>query len=211
MAPEASRDPVVALMGPGGQARVVLDAALAVGIEVTALLDDGEARDYFGIPVVGGVGSWPQQEAARFIVGMSDHHRRAELGRAMREAGREVLTVVHPGAYVSPRAHLGTGVCILHGVTVHPDARIGDFVIVNANTSIDHDDLLETGAQIGPGCTFPGGVTIREFASVGAGVAARPGVTVGARAVVGAGAVLTKDVPAGETWAGNPARPLGAH
>lgn len=195
-------------MGPGGQARVVLDAALAAGIDVTGLLDDGEATEYFGIPVVAGIEGWRERLDGSFIVGMSDHHERVEIGRAILEAGAQVLAVVHPGAYVSPQAEVGAGACLMHGVTVHPAASIGDFAIVNANTSVDHDCLLETGAQIGPGCTFPGNVTVREFASVGAGVAARPGVTIGRGAVVGAGAVLTKDVPDGETWAGNPARRL---
>lgn len=195
-------------MGLGGQARVVLDAALAAGIEVTGLLDDQDATEYFGIPVLGTVDRWPEHRDAAFIVGMSNHRRRQELGTAIQEAGAWVLQVIHPGAYVSPRAHVGLGVCVMHGVTVHPDAHIGDFAIVNANTSIDHDCVLETGAQIGPGCTFPGGVTIGEFASIGAGVSARPGVTVGREAVVGTGAVLVRDVPAGETWAGNPARLL---
>lgn len=31
-------------------------------------------------------------------------------------------------------------------------------------------------------------------------------VTIGEDAIVGAGSVVTKDIPAGEVWAGNPAR-----
>lgn len=33
-----------------------------------------------------------------------------------------------------------------------------------------------------------------------------PGVTIGDNSIIGAGSVVTKDVPSGEVWAGNPAR-----
>ena len=45
---------------------------------------------------------------------------------------------------------------------------------------------------------------------IGAGALILPGVTVGDGAIVGAGAVVTKDVPAGETYAGVPARSIEA-
>ena len=41
---------------------------------------------------------------------------------------------------------------------------------------------------------------------IGGGSIILKGVTIGERAVVGAGTVVTKDIPAGEIWAGNPAR-----
>lgn len=41
---------------------------------------------------------------------------------------------------------------------------------------------------------------------IGAGSTILPGVTIGENAVVGAGSVVTKNVPANEIWAGNPAR-----
>jgi len=49
-------------------------------------------------------------------------------------------------------------------------------------------------------------VIAREGAVIGGGATVLPGVTIGERAVVAAGAVVTKDVPAGEVWGGNPAR-----
>jgi len=48
-------------------------------------------------------------------------------------------------------------------------------------------------------------VTINDGAWIGADVLVLKGVTVGKEAVVGAGSIVTKDVPAEQVWAGNPA------
>jgi UDP-2-acetamido-3-amino-2,3-dideoxy-glucuronate N-acetyltransferase len=51
---------------------------------------------------------------------------------------------------------------------------------------------------------------IGRRASIGSGAIIMGGVRVGEGAIVGAGAMVTKDVPAGEVVAGNPARALAA-
>jgi len=52
------------------------------------------------------------------------------------------------------------------------------------------------------------GPTIEDGARIGGGVTLLPGVTIGASAIVGAGSVVTRDVAAGVTVVGVPARPL---
>ena len=52
-------------------------------------------------------------------------------------------------------------------------------------------------------------VSIGARAWIGFGSLVLKGVTIGDGAVVGAGSVVTRDVPAGATVVGNPARPLG--
>jgi len=49
-------------------------------------------------------------------------------------------------------------------------------------------------------------IVVGDRAFVGARAFVLPGVTIGARAVVGAASVVTKDVAAGTTVCGNPAR-----
>ena len=47
---------------------------------------------------------------------------------------------------------------------------------------------------------------VKKGASIGANATIICGVTIGEGAMIGAGSVVTKDVPSGETWVGNPAR-----
>ena len=49
-------------------------------------------------------------------------------------------------------------------------------------------------------------VRIEDGAFIGSNALIMKGVTVGENAVIGAHAVVTRDIPAGEIWAGNPAR-----
>src|SRR5262249_3222489 len=51
-----------------------------------------------------------------------------------------------------------------------------------------------------------GTIRILDNCFIGARTIILPGVTIGPNAVVGAGSAVTKDVPAGEVHAGNPAR-----
>lgn len=52
-------------------------------------------------------------------------------------------------------------------------------------------------------------VTIGNDVFIGAHSTILKGVTIGDKAIIGAGSVVAKSVPAGEIWAGNPARFIG--
>lgn len=52
-------------------------------------------------------------------------------------------------------------------------------------------------------------MTIGNDVFIGAHSTILKGVTIGDKAIIGAGSVVAKSVPAGEIWAGNPARFIG--
>jgi UDP-2-acetamido-3-amino-2,3-dideoxy-glucuronate N-acetyltransferase len=47
---------------------------------------------------------------------------------------------------------------------------------------------------------------VKRGVTIGANATILPGIVIGEGAMVGAGSVVTRDVPAGELWLGNPAR-----
>lgn len=85
--------------------------------------------------------------------------------------------------------------------------EIGDFVSFGHNcmvlTGFHDKDLRGEERQLG---IRSAPVTIKKGVWIASGVIICPGVTIGEDSVIGAGSVVNKDVPAGEFWAGVPAK-----
>ena len=104
---------------------------------------------------------------------------------------------------------LGEGAILSPFVTLTSNIRIGRHFHANLYSYVEHDCMVGDFVTFAPSVRCNGNVTIGDGAYIGANAVIRQGLTIGAGATVGMGAVVTKDVPAGETWAGNPARELG--
>ena len=113
-------------------------------------------------------------------------------------------------------------------VEIQKNARIGARCKISSHTFICEGVTLEDNVFIGHGVTFINDrypratngngqlkseddwscevTLIKRGASIGSGVTLLGGITVGENAIVGAGSVVTGDVPANATVAGNPAR-----
>lgn len=129
---------------------------------------------------------------------------------------REMLAEVGEGAYIRPPFHcdygynisLGKGVflnfnCIILDVV---QVTIGDRTQIGPGVQILTADHPRSPAQRRAGLEFGRPVKIGADVWIGGGAIVLPGVTIGDEAIVGAGAVVTRDVPAGATVVGNPAR-----
>jgi len=120
------------------------------------------------------------------------------------------LTLIQRGAVIGRASTIGSHCNIC-------DCRIGDRVSIQTSCHITRGVVIEDEVFIGPGVitlndrllgtglAFP---RICRGAKVGGGSVILPGVTIGEGAIVGAGSVVTRDVPAGKTVMGNPARIL---
>lgn len=97
---------------------------------------------------------------------------------------------------------IGNNVTIKSGVQLWDGVRLDDDVFIGPNVTFTNDVFPRSGnREYKMRTTF-----VSKGASIGANCTILPGVTIGERAMVGAGSVVTKDIPAGEIWFGNPAR-----
>ena len=127
---------------------------------------------------------------------------------------------------VAEDVQLGPYSHIRPGCEIGPRCRIGNFAElkktrVGADTQVHHfsylgDAELGDGVNIGAGAitaNYDGSVkhrtTIGDGAFIGVDTMLRAPVSIGPGARTGAGAVVTRDVPAGETVVGMPARRIG--
>jgi sugar O-acyltransferase (sialic acid O-acetyltransferase NeuD family) len=103
---------------------------------------------------------------------------------------------------------LGRGNILCPGNIFMTDISIGSFNIFNFNCAYGHDVTIADYCVFNPGINMSGGVQIGSKCSIGAGATILQYLRIGDDVTVGAGSVVTKDVAAGTTVVGIPAKPL---
>jgi serine O-acetyltransferase len=127
------------------------------------------------------------------------------LGRVLSHIGRFLTGIeIHPGAKIGRRLFIDHGL----GVVIGETAEIGDDVTMYHDVTLGGvlpavDSASQAGVKRHP--------TLEDKVIIGSGAQILGPITVGEAARIGANAVVTKDIPAGATAVGNPARIVVPH
>jgi acetyltransferase-like isoleucine patch superfamily enzyme len=113
---------------------------------------------------------------------------------------------IQKGARIGERVKVSSHSFICEGVTIEDEVFIGHGVMF-INDKYPRA-TTEAGASQTEGDWACTPTVVKRRASIGSNATILCGVTIGEGALVGAGSVVTRDVPAGATVAGNPARPI---
>ena len=176
----------VLLIGAGGHAKAVAEAADAVLGGIAAYvdgrsapwlasrrIDSDEAALEEDFPIVMGMGAVTCDALARRLAVFERYAAR-----------HSAPPLVHPEGKVSRSAALGAGAIVLAGAVVQPGAVIGRAAIVNTRAVVEHDCKIGDGVHVAPGAVVLGGVAIGRCAMIGAGAVVLPGAQVPENALV---------------------------
>lgn len=173
----------VIVIGAGGHGRSVAEAVLLLGRdELVGFVDDGANANakVWTYPMLGrtDVLHSLREHADAVVVAIGNNAVREMLHARMADAGFELLSVIHPTAFVSQTASLGPGCAVMASAVVGTEAHLCEGVIVNCGAIVDHHCRVDAFGHLGVNACMAGGSALGHRAWMQAGSALGYGVQV---------------------------------
>lgn len=175
----------IVVVGAGGHGKSVADLLLLQSeYELAGFLDDAypKVSDIWDFPVLGKISADTllslQDNVEYAVVAIGNNAFRESIFDVIDGLGLTLPNIVHPNAFVSPRAILGSGCVVMANAVIGTEARLGDGVIVNAGAIVDHHAVVDDFGHLGVNASMAGGAHLGRSAWAQAGVALGYGVSI---------------------------------
>jgi len=211
----------IAIIGAGGFAREVAwlleDISAATNDEASKyltvgyLVSDASRIGPYDSPILGDFSWLESNHVDALTIGIGTPAVRLKLAEELKKRFPHIAwpALVHPSVKWQRRTmQIGEGVILCAGSIATVNIRFEPFCMVNLSCTIGHEAVIGRGCVLNPTVNISGGVELGSGVLVGTGAQILQYVKVGDGAQIGAGAVVNKDVNAGTTVVGIPAKEL---
>ena len=178
---------------------------------IKGFLDDKvEALDVFSgyPPILSSVEEYEIEEDDIFTCALGDPIYRKKYVNIVKQKGGAFMTLIDSKSIIHPDAQIGEGVMISAFCSISANVTIGDFSTVQPFCNFGHDAIIGSFCAI-ESYSFMGG-----FSSIGNNVTLHtrstilPHIKVGDNSIVGAGSVVLRNVKSNTTVFGVPAKKI---
>ena len=178
---------------------------------IKGFLDDKvEALDVFSgyPPILSSVVEYEIEEDDIFTCALGDPIYRKKYVNIVKQKGGAFMTLIDSKSIIHPDAQIGEGVMISAFCSISANVRIGDFSTVQPFCNFGHDAIVGSFCAI-ESYSFMGG-----FSCIGNNVTLHtrstilPHIKVGDNSIVGAGSVVLRNVKSNTTVFGVPAKKI---
>ena len=211
---------IYAIYGAGGFGREVMPLARSHlkshGIESEIVfVDDAKTTDIVNGHRVMTYAEFRVFEAEqKFVsIAIADSAIRGGIAETCKNDDIAFFSIQADNVVTMDQLQIGAGSIICPFVSLTSNIVIGSHFHANIYSYVAHDCVIGDFVTFAPRVTCLGNIVVEDHAYIGAGAILRQGkagapLIIGRGAVVGMGAVVTKNVAAGTTVVGNPARAL---
>jgi sugar O-acyltransferase (sialic acid O-acetyltransferase NeuD family) len=191
------------LIGGGGHAKVVYDAAVHSGFAVYGFVDENpkapltKHATYLGNLANLLNSAYLFAGDYVFICAIGDNEVRKKIVQDIEAKHPTVIwaNIEDDRANVSEYSDIGPGTVVLCNASIQTDTRIGRHCIINTGAVVEHDCEVCDFVHVAPTTALCGGCQVGEGALIGVGAKLIPKVAVHNWATIGAGSVVLETVP----------------
>ena len=207
-------DKPVIIFGAGGLGKAALEIFQANDVVVYGFLEDDETLHGTQINDISIMGHSDDHGYLKYIgqkceafVAEENTKQRKKIVEMLKEL-RKVMPVnaIHNSTIIAASAEMRHGCFVDAGVVIGSNVKIGNHCILHSGAMIDYDVSLGDFVQVGAGSVIAAGAKIKDQVLIGSGVTIVGKITIGKGANIGPGSVVVRDVEAGTTVFGNPAK-----
>ena len=187
------------IIGSSGHAKVIIDIIVKEKkYEIVGLVDDFKkvGEEVLNYKVLGGIRDVDKlakkYKTDNIIVGVGDNFSRYEIVNKLKKYS--FVKAIHPSAQIGLNVKISAGTVVMAGTNISSCSKIGKHCILNTNSSIDHDSIMEDFSSLAPGVTTGGNVKIGKLSALCLGANIINNIQIGKNTVVGAGSCVLEEI-----------------
>lgn len=205
----------IVIIGGGGHAKVIASILKKVGeFEIVGYTDEEDKGNILEFPFLGNDSQFLStnahniKNAAIGIGQIKSSVLRKKVADKYKNAGFNFPVIISPNAIVNENVVIGEGTVVFDGAVINTYSKIGRFVILNTNSTVEHDCNIGDFVHVASNAVLSGNVMIGQGTFIGAGSTVIQGIVIEQDVILGAGSTATRNCFAGKTYIGVPAKLL---